>query len=92
LEPCHEPPFEVVGPVLFEKLSQITSVVAVLQDWDKSREEFLRRVKMAGVELRVIVVKDGTTTEPLHTVGEDLGQLTVMSPAEVEEAIVASEQ
>jgi uncharacterized protein (DUF58 family) len=92
LEPCHEPPFEVVGPVLFEKLSQITSVVAVLQDWDKSREEFLRRVKMAGVELRVIVVKDGTTTEPLHTAGEDLGQLTVMSPAEVEEAIVASEQ
>lgn len=92
LEPCHEPPFEVVGPVLFEKLSQITSVVAVLQDWDKSREEFLRRVKMAGVELRVIVVKDGETTEPLHTAGEDLGRVTVMSPAEVEDAIVASEQ
>jgi uncharacterized protein (DUF58 family) len=92
LEPCHEPPFEVVGPVLFEKLSQITSVVAVLQDWDKSREDFLRRVKMAGVELRVIVVKDGETAEPLHTADEDLGQVSVMSPTEVEEAILASEQ
>jgi hypothetical protein len=82
----------VVGPVLFEKLSQITSVVAVLQDWDKSREDFLRRVKMAGVELRVIVVQDGETTEPIHAASEDLGEVALMSPADVEEAILASEQ
>jgi len=34
LEPCSEAAFDVVGPALFEKLGQITSVVAVVQDWD----------------------------------------------------------
>ncbi len=91
LEPCNEPPFEVVGPALFEKLSMITSVVAVLQDWDEAREEFLRQVKMAGVELRVMVVKEGETKKPVYAVGEELGEITVMSPADVERAIHAAE-
>ena len=56
LEPCREPAFEVVGPALFEKLGQITSVVAVVQDWDRPRAEFLRRVKAMGVELRIIIM------------------------------------
>ena len=30
LEPCPEPPFRSIGPLLFEKLGQITTVVAVL--------------------------------------------------------------
>lgn len=91
LEPCHQPPFEVVGPVLFEKLAQITSVVAILQDWDKPREEFLRRIKLAEVELRVIVVKTGETAEPLHSTDEELGEMKQVSPADVERAILATE-
>ncbi len=91
LEPCGEPPFEVVGAALFEKLSMITSVVAVLQDWDDAREDFLRAVKMAGVELRVMVVKEGETTKPIYAVGEELGEITLMSPEDVERAIRVAE-
>ena len=89
LEPSHESPFEVVGPALFEKLSQITSVVAILQDWDSIREDFLRQVRASGVEVKVIVVKEGETTQPLASVGEELGELTIMSATDVEQAIQA---
>jgi uncharacterized protein (DUF58 family) len=92
LEPCHESPFEVVGPALFEKLAQITSLVAVLQDWDSTRQEFLRRVKASGVEVRVIVVKEGETREPVYSGGEDLGEITLMSPDDVERALAAGEK
>jgi hypothetical protein len=92
LEPCHESPFEVVGPALFEKLGQITSVVAILQDWDKTREDFLRQVKMSGVEVRVIIVKEGETEEPVYAGTDDLGEFTLMSPDDVERALEAGEK
>ena len=79
LEPCHEPAFRVVGPTLFEKLSQTTSVVAVVQDWDDGREKFLKRVKSFGVELRIIVVREGATTRPWESVGDELGEISVRS-------------
>jgi uncharacterized protein (DUF58 family) len=92
LEPCHESPFEVVGPALFEKLAQITSVVAILQDWDSTRQDFLRRVKASGVEVRVIIVSEGETREPVYSGGEDLGEITLMSPDDVERALAAAEK
>ncbi len=92
LEPCYEPPFEVVGPALFEKLSRITSLVAILQDWDSSREDFLRQVRASGVEVKVIVVKEGETSRPLLSVGEELGEISMMSAADVERAVQAGEQ
>jgi uncharacterized protein (DUF58 family) len=92
LEPCHKPPFEVVGPALFEKLAQITSVVAILQDWDSTRQDFLRRVKASGAEVRVIIVKEGETREPVYSGGEDLGEITLMSPDDVELALAAGEK
>ena len=65
LEPCPEAPFAAVAPALFDKLARITTVVAVLQDWDEARERFLREVKALGTAVHVIVVHDGATTRPL---------------------------
>ena len=84
LEPCAQPPFAGIGPALFDKLSQITTVVAVLLDWDKAREDFLRRVKSLGTSVRAIVVRDGATQAPWQNVGEELGEVSLMTPADVE--------
>lgn len=91
LEPSLEPPFGVIGPALFEKLEQITSVVAVLQDWDDDRETFLRRVREFGVELRIIIVRDGETSKQWLSASEDLGDISVMRPQDIERAL-GSEQ
>ena len=89
LEPCHDAPFEVLGPSLFEKLEQITSVVAVVQDWDDAREAFLRRVRAFGLELRVIIVREGPTQKDWRAADDELGDVSLMRPDEVERALTS---
>lgn len=90
LEPCHNTPFATIGPALFEKLARITTVVAVLQDWDPARQEFLRRVRMMGAAVQAIVVREGATTHPWQHAGPDLEEITVLSPADVERLLLAA--
>jgi uncharacterized protein (DUF58 family) len=82
LEPCHEPPFDTVGPRLHETLGQLTTVVAVVLDWDDAREAFLRRIRDLGVAVRTFVVHPGRTTRPWEA-ARDLGDVTLLSPEEV---------
>jgi uncharacterized protein (DUF58 family) len=89
LGPCHDPPFATIGPNLFEKLSQITSVVAVLQDWDTPREDFLKRVQALGTAVRAIIVHDGPTQKAWEHVDESLGVVSVLSTADVEHLLAA---
>lgn len=91
LEPCGQPPFQGIAPPLFEKLGQITTVVAVLLDWDASREEFLRRVKAMGTAVRVLVVRGGTTSNSWKQAGAELGEFTVLSPEDVERSLSAKD-
>lgn len=87
LDPCADPPFETIGPALFERLSQVSTVVAILQDWDPARREFLQRVRAAGSAVRAIIVHDGPTTEDWRSAGEEIGEISQMSPADVERAL-----
>ncbi len=89
LEPCREPPFETIAPHLFDKLAQITTVVAILQDWDPRRRQFLQNVAALGTAVRSIVVRAGPTTEEWRNADPTLGEISLMTPADVERAIVA---
>jgi uncharacterized protein (DUF58 family) len=89
LGPCHDPPFATIGPNLFEKLSQITTVVAVLQDWDTPREDFLKRVKALGTAVRAIVVHEDPTQKAWERVDENLGEVSVLSTSDVERLLAA---
>ncbi len=89
LEPCPEPPFQTIGPTLFERLAQVSTVVAVVLDWDDARETFLRRVRALGTAVRAVVVHEGPTTRPWEGVGEDLGVVDLMSPDDVERRLTA---
>jgi uncharacterized protein (DUF58 family) len=89
IEPCYDPPFQTIGPPLFDRLAQLTTVVAVLQDWDPVREAFLRRVCGSGVAVRAIVVHDGPTTTDWRAAGDELGDILAMTPAQVDSAILA---
>jgi uncharacterized protein (DUF58 family) len=91
LEPCHDPPFRTIGPPLFEKLAQITTVVAVLQDWDAPREAFLRQVHALGTAVRVVIVRQGDTTLPWEGALSELGEIDRMGPEDVESALARSQ-
>jgi len=86
LEPCPEPPFQSIGPHLFDKLQQTTTVVAVLQDWDAPRRDFLRRVKALGTAVKAIVVREGSSSLDWRGAADDLGEISQMSPADVDRA------
>lgn len=90
LEPCADPPFQTIGPPLFEKLAQITTVVAVLQDWDESREMFLRQVKSEGAAVRAMIVRDGATSRPWQHLGEDLGEISALTVEDVSQLLAKS--
>ena len=89
LGPCHDPPFATIGLNLFEKLSQITTVVAVLQDWDTPRENFLKRVNALGTAVRAIIVHEGPTQKAWDHVDENPGEVSVLSTADVERLLAA---
>ncbi|MGZ3418007.1 MAG: DUF58 domain-containing protein [Polyangiales bacterium] len=83
LETTRGEPFGTIAPALFEELRQITTVVAVMLDWDAPRAAFLRSVRDLGTEVRAFVVKSGATTLPIE------GDLPVerIDPAWIEKAI-----
>ena len=65
----------------------ITTVVAVLQDWDEARAGFLQHVKALGAAVRAIIVHDGPTTQPWEAAVDGLGEISQMSPADVEKLL-----
>ena len=90
LEPCHDPPFQAIGPPLFDKLAQITTVVVVLQDWDAPREAFLRRVHALGTAVRAVIVRDGKTSLPWEPLADEMGEIDVMTPAEIDTCLASA--
>ena len=92
VEPCYDPPFQTIGPPLFDRLSRLTTVMAVLQDWDAVREGFLRRVRESGVSVRAIVVHDGPTSVEWSRAGEELGRIEAISPEQIHAAVALGER
>ncbi len=90
LEPCPAVPFEAITPHLLERLERLTTVVAVMLDWDATREAFLQRVAALGVAVRVLLVHEGQTTRPWPAAGP-VGDVRRIRPSEVEARLAAEE-
>jgi len=91
LEPSPAPPFESIGPPLFERLERLTTGVAVLQGWGDARAALLRRVRAMGVAVRVLLVHEGETRKPWASVSADLADIARFTPAQVEARLAAEE-
>ncbi|HKC11282.1 MAG TPA: DUF58 domain-containing protein [Vicinamibacteria bacterium] len=89
LEPCPEPPFRTIGPALFERLGQVTTVVAVMLDWDDARQGFLGQIRALGTAVRAVVVHEGATARPWEGVSDELGVVELMTPDSIERALAA---
>jgi uncharacterized protein (DUF58 family) len=91
LAPSPAPPFESIAPTLFERLERLTTVVAVMLEWDEAREGFLRRVRGMGVAVHVLLVHEGDTRKPWASVSAELGEIERLTPAQVEKRLAAEE-
>ncbi|MBI3924628.1 MAG: DUF58 domain-containing protein [Armatimonadetes bacterium] len=87
LEPCREPPFETVTPVLAEHLGNITTVILILLDWDQARERLVHLILDHGPAVKIVLVRE--TPASLDPAGAEdlLGEVTVLAPEDVERGV-----
>lgn len=81
IEPCHDPAFEKIEPVMLDYLENITTTVVVLLDWDERRERMVRVIKDRGSAVKVLLVRD---SPPSHELDEEIVSL---SSEEVERGV-----
>ena len=75
VDACRTDPFETIAPAVTDELASITTAICVFLDWDASREHLARTIVESGCQLKLIIVRDGPTTEPLPAEHTDVTQL-----------------
>ncbi len=83
LEPCREPPFETIAPVLLENMANTTTVILVLLDWDQQREGLVRVLRDHGPAIKTILVRDREPTLDPSAAEELLGPVVRLEPEDV---------
>ena len=81
VDACRRNPFDVVAPAIAGELHNVSTAVCIFLDWDASRQQLAHTVLEAGCRLKVIIVRDGDTTDSLD-VG-DGGDVSRFTPAKV---------
>jgi uncharacterized protein (DUF58 family) len=87
LEPCHEPPFEKIAPVLLEHLGSITTTIVLLLDWDEARAAMVRTIRDHGSAVKLIIMRDGPTTSDIGSAEALCGEVRVLTPQEEENGV-----
>jgi uncharacterized protein (DUF58 family) len=82
VEACHHNPFETIAPALADELTNISTVIGVLLDWDASRRVLARTAVEMGCSVKLLVVCDGETSEPIDF---DEGQVIRLSVDQIEQ-------
>lgn len=55
LEPCRDNPFELVEPVIMERIASLTTAIVILLGIDQARAQFLERLRDTGVAVKTII-------------------------------------
>ncbi len=80
VDACRDNPFEKVAPALADELASISTVIGVFLDWDATRRDLARTAVEMGCSVKILIVRDGQTTEPIDF---DQGSIVPLSVAQV---------
>jgi len=87
IDVCKRKPFRSLGPAIAEAITQISTAVFVLLDWDEDRERFVQSIRNLGVAAKVLVVRERPSTLDPHTFAGDAGPILTVTPQEVEQGL-----
>ena len=76
-------PFETLAPAIAEEISQISTAVLILLDWDAARADFVRALATHGVATKIAIVRDGPPSLDPTGTETAAGPPVVLSPADV---------
>lgn len=77
VEACRRNPFETIAPALADELTNISTVVGVFLDWDASRRHLARTAVEMGCSVKLLIVRDGPTSEPIDFEEGSIRQLSI---------------
>jgi uncharacterized protein (DUF58 family) len=80
VEACRRNPFETIAPALADELTNISTMIGVFLDWDASRRQLARTAVESGCSVKLLIVRDGETSEPIDF---DEGQVIPLSIAQI---------
>ncbi len=80
VDACPTNPFLLLSPAIADELSSITTSILILLDWDETREVLARTILDSGCQLKLVIVRDSATSQPLPV---DLGEVTQLSVASI---------
>lgn len=80
LEHSRKDPFEGFSSNLVQELANTSSVVFVLMDWNKNREELVKSAMEHGCMVKVILIGNGKYTEDYKQVAELAGAIHEVTP------------
>ncbi|GBC60857.1 DUF58 domain-containing protein [Desulfonema ishimotonii] len=64
VRPCLDKPFSALAASVIERAGLLSGCICVLLSWDTLRREFVRRLRMLGVPVLVLVITDALFAEP----------------------------
>jgi len=79
---CPRDPLAQIGSALSRDLEQVSTVIAVLLDWDPARAEFVRKVQSAGAQIKVVLISDHHTESDLAGIGIESRVISVKQAME----------
>jgi uncharacterized protein (DUF58 family) len=82
VEACRQNPFDIIAPALADELTNISTMIGVFLDWDASRRQLARTALEMGCSVKLLIVRDGDTTEPVDW---DAGSVVQLSTAQIRE-------
>lgn len=84
VEECRSNPFELIAPAITAELSNVTTAICVMLDWDDARARFVRAAAEAGCATKVLIVRDGPTSTPFEAAEDWAGPISRFTPEAVE--------
>lgn len=77
IDACRHDPLETISPALADEFGNLSTLVGVFLDWDAARRGLVRAALQRGCAVKVFVVKDGETSEPIEGDEAEIRQLTI---------------
>jgi len=77
VDACRDNPFDEVAPALADELGNISTVIGIFLDWDRTRRELARTAVEMGCSVKILIVRDGETTEPIDFEEGSVAALTI---------------
>lgn len=64
---CRDKPFSVLAASVLERCAVLSGCICILLDWDEERKAFVRRLRVLGIPVLVLIITDpgtGKTLDP----------------------------